>query len=195
MSDVHAQRRNLPLLATKETCAGRTYIVTGANTGLGFEAAKHLVALGSAKVILAVRNTKAGNEAKAKIESATGVTGVADVWLLDLADYDSVKAFASKAIAGLGRIDGLIENASVASVSTEPINGQNANISINVIGTFLLAALLLPKLKETALQMSAVPHLVFVSSRSGFEMEQIWNEFKDDPFVKLRTEDAGIQAA
>jgi hypothetical protein len=40
---IETQRRNLPLLATTEICSGGTYIVTGANTGLGFEAAKHLV--------------------------------------------------------------------------------------------------------------------------------------------------------
>jgi len=192
-SDPIVQTRGLPLLVTRESCAGRTYIVTGANTGLGFEAAKHLVALGAAKVILAVRNTSAGNDAKAKIDSATGTTNVADVWYLDLANYESVKAFATKATTELSRIDGLIENASVASMSEELVNGQNMNISINVIGTFLLAAQLLPKLSETARLHHVLPHLVFVSSRAGFDVEQIWNLIKDDPFVKIQLD--GVRQA
>ncbi|KAK0649900.1 putative short-chain dehydrogenase/reductase family protein [Cercophora newfieldiana] len=185
------QRRNLPLLATKDECAGRTYIVTGANTGLGFEAAKHLVALGSAKVILAVRNVNAGNEAKAKIDSETNTTDVAEVWYLDLANYDSVKDFANKAVSELRRIDGLIQNASVASIAEEPLNGQDANVSINVVGTFLLAVHLLPKLSETARQHNSPSHLVFVSSSAGFEVLELWNLIKDDPFVKIQAKEVG----
>ncbi|KAK0614637.1 putative short-chain dehydrogenase/reductase family protein [Immersiella caudata] len=194
MAGQYQQRRNLPLLATQETCAGRTYIVTGANTGLGFEAAKHLVSLGSAKVIMAVRNVPAGNDAKAKIEAATNTANIADVWYLDLGNYDSVKAFAKKANAQLGRIDGLVQNASVASIQKEPLNGQDANISINVIGTFLLALLLLPKLSETGLAHGAPSHLVFVSSRAGFESQQAWDRIKDDPLVKMQSEDVGHSA-
>ncbi|KAK7414071.1 hypothetical protein QQX98_007103 [Neonectria punicea] len=117
MDAVATQPRGLPLLATTETCSGRTYVVTGANTGLGFEAAKHLVALDAAKVILAVRNVAAGDIAKAKIEEATGKTGVAEVWALDLASYESVKMFANRVIAELERVDALIENAAVAMSS------------------------------------------------------------------------------
>jgi Dehydrogenases with different specificities (related to short-chain alcohol dehydrogenases) len=113
-AEVATQRRNLPLLATTETCSGGTYIVTGANTGLGFEAAKHLVALGAAKVVMGVRNVSAGETAKAEIEKATGQANVADVWALDLASYESVKAFAKRAIAELDRVDAVIENAAVA---------------------------------------------------------------------------------
>ncbi len=57
---ISTQRLHLPLLVTTETCSGGTYIVTGANTGLGLEASKHLVAVGAAKVIMAVRNIAAG---------------------------------------------------------------------------------------------------------------------------------------
>jgi hypothetical protein len=54
------QPRGLPLLATPNNCLGRTYIVTSANSGLGLEAARHLVNAGAAKVVLAVCNTMAG---------------------------------------------------------------------------------------------------------------------------------------
>ncbi|CAG8955321.1 hypothetical protein HYFRA_00011303 [Hymenoscyphus fraxineus] len=103
------QRMSLPLVVTKQTCSGATYIITGANKGLGFEAAKHLVEVGAAKVILAVRNTQAGNAAMAVIEAATHTENVVEVWELDLSSYASVKAFANKAIIELDRFDALIE--------------------------------------------------------------------------------------
>ncbi len=53
--------------------------MTGSNTGLGLEAAKHLVALGAAKVILGVRDVNAGEVAKTEIEKETGKTHVAEV--------------------------------------------------------------------------------------------------------------------
>jgi DNA-binding LacI/PurR family transcriptional regulator len=46
---IATQPHNLPLLVTTSTCTGSTYIVTGSNTGIGYEAAKHLVALGASK--------------------------------------------------------------------------------------------------------------------------------------------------
>ncbi|KMK58732.1 short-chain dehydrogenase/reductase family protein [Aspergillus fumigatus Z5] len=110
-SAAQTQCGNRPLLATTEICAGGTYIVTGANTGLGFEAAKHLVGLEAAKVIVAVRNVSAGEKAKKDIEESTGRIGVAEVWPLDLASYDSVKTFAQKATTELDRIDAMRETA------------------------------------------------------------------------------------
>lgn len=174
MSDANVQTRNLPLLATREHCSGKTYVVTGANTGLGFEAAKHLVALGSAKVILAVRNLNAGNSAKAKIEADTGITGVVDVWHLDLADYDSIKSFASK-VRELKAVEGVVMNASVADGSGKIVNGLDVNVAVNVMGTFLLTLLIMGKLRETK------GRVVVVSSRAGFEVKELWGKIKGDP--------------
>jgi NAD(P)-dependent dehydrogenase (short-subunit alcohol dehydrogenase family) len=91
------------------------YIVTGTNTGLGFEAAKHLVALGAAKVIMGVRIVNAGETAKAQSEVETGKANVAEVWTLDLTSYDSVKAFIKRVVAELDGIDALIENTGLAA--------------------------------------------------------------------------------
>ena len=103
----------LPILVDSKTCSNKTYIVTGANNGLGLETARHLIQSSASRVILAVRNITAGEAAKADIERTTGRTGVADVWYLDLASSASVTAFASKADKELDGIDGLIENAGV----------------------------------------------------------------------------------
>ncbi|KAH7137385.1 putative short chain dehydrogenase/ reductase [Dactylonectria estremocensis] len=184
-ADVPTQPRELPLLATAETCSGGTYIVTGANVGLGFEAAKHLVALGAVKVIMAVRNVTAGEAAKIKIEEATGIANVAEVWVLDLASYDSVKAFAKKSAAELDRIDALIENAGVAMPGTTLPEGHLAPFTVNVLSTLLLAALMLPKLSESAEKFGIMPRIAFVTSGVGFDAKAEWEGIKDDPLRKM----------
>lgn len=186
---IPTQPRGLPLFATTETCSGGTYIVTGANTGLGFEAAKHLVALGAAKVIMGVRNVSAGETAKARIEAATGITNVADVWALDLASYDSVKAFAKRALAELDRIDALIENAAVALAQRVLAEGHIVPVTVNVLSTFLLGILLLPKMSESARRFGILPHLVVVTSGISFDAQADWNQIKDDPLAKMDDEE------
>lgn len=146
---------------------GGTYIVTGANSGLGLECAKHLVRLGATRVIMAVRSQTRGEEAKGKIESETGRIGVAEVWPLDLASYDSIKSFADKATTGLATIDALIENASLSMGTWTEAEGVETTIAVNVLGTFLLAMLLLPKLKQSV-SSKRTPHLVIVGSGAGF---------------------------
>jgi NAD(P)-dependent dehydrogenase (short-subunit alcohol dehydrogenase family) len=89
---------------------GQTVIITGANTGLGFEAAIHIVRAGAEKVILGVRSLTKGEAAKTNIESRTGKQDIIEVWQLDLASYDSVKAFVRRA-EGLKRLDVVLENA------------------------------------------------------------------------------------
>ncbi|RDW60301.1 hypothetical protein BP5796_11907 [Coleophoma crateriformis] len=192
---VPTQLRNLPLLATVETCSGGTYIVTGANTGLGLEAAKYLVALGAAKVIMGVRNVTAGESARAEIEAATGKANIAEVWMLDLASYESVKAFAQRAVAELDRIDALIENAAVAAGQRALAEGHLVTVTVNVISTFLLAVLLLPKLSQSAQQSGILPHLVVVTSSVSFDFEEDWNKIKDDPLVKLDDEELAVMKA
>jgi NAD(P)-dependent dehydrogenase (short-subunit alcohol dehydrogenase family) len=185
---VATQPHNLPLYVTRETCTGGTYIVTGANTGLGFEVAKHLVSLGASKVILGVRNTSSGESAKADIETATGTSNVAEVWELDLASYASVKAFAKRVVAELERIDAVIENAGVAGSQRVLAEGHFMNVTVNVLSTFLLGVLLLPKMSESAKQFGILPHLVIVTSRTAFDMEAAWAQLKDDPIVKIDQE-------
>ncbi|KAK0702298.1 putative short-chain dehydrogenase/reductase family protein [Lasiosphaeris hirsuta] len=182
------QRLNLPLLISRESCAGGTYIVTGANTGLGFEAAKHLVAIGAEKVIMGVRNLQAGQEAKAKIEAATNIFGVADVWHLDLSSYDSVKAFAAKAVAQLSRIDALIENAAVAPGQRIVAEGHVSAVTVNVLSTFLLAVLLLPKMSRSSQEHNILPHIVIVTSRVSFDFRADWDRIKGDPLAGIDEE-------
>jgi NAD(P)-dependent dehydrogenase (short-subunit alcohol dehydrogenase family) len=148
----------------KRSFTGETVIVTGSNTGLGKEAARHLARLGASKVILAVRNTEAGDKAKADIESTTKCApDVVEVWTLDLSSFDSVKAFAKRA-SQLPRVDVLLENAGIATAKWELAEGYEKTLTVNVISTFLLAFLMIPKMKETASKFNVQPRLTIVSS-------------------------------
>lgn len=147
------------------TFDNQTVIITGANTGLGAAAAEHAVRRSAAKVIIACRTVSKGETAKTKIEKATGRKGVLEVWALDLASHDSIKAFAARAEKELDRLDVFIANAGIQVSKFSLVNGFENTISINVISTFLLALLVLPKMKQTAAaHPMSTPHLVILAS-------------------------------
>ena len=107
---------------------GETIIVTGANSGLGFEAARHFTRLDAEKVILAVRSTEKGEAAKKSIEESTQRHGVVEVWPMDLCSYESVKQFA-KRVEGLKRLDAIVENAGKATRKYEVAEDNESTIS------------------------------------------------------------------
>jgi retinol dehydrogenase-12 len=162
-SQLHAK---IPYPTKKWT--GQTIIVTGSNVGMGLEAARHFVRLDAAKVILAVRNLSKGEAAKASIEASEKRLNVVDVWELDLAKYASVKAFAARA-QKLERLDVVIENAGIYTFEFNQAEENEATITVNVVSTFLLALLLIPKLRETAVKFEKVPVLTFTGSFVHFD--------------------------
>lgn len=154
--------------------AGQTIIITGSNVGLGKEAARHFAQLNAAKIILAVRNLKAGEDAKADILKTTKrESSVIEVWKLDLSSYETVKAFTKRA-ESLERVDVLLENAAVAATKHSTAEGHELTITINVISTFLLALLMVPKLKETAQKFNVKPRISIVSSEV-----HAWTKFEE----------------
>jgi len=143
--------------------SGQTVIVTGSNVGLGFEAARHITRLKAEKVILAVRTLEKGEKAKKSIEESTGRQGVVEVWPLDLSSYESVKEFVKKA-ESLKRLDVVLENAGVVPSGFSLAEDNESTITVNVVSTFLLALMILPKLRETATKYNVTPRLTIVSS-------------------------------
>ncbi|RFU31166.1 hypothetical protein B7463_g5191, partial [Scytalidium lignicola] len=143
---------------------GLTVIVTGANTGLGLEAARHFVRLNAEKVILAVRTVKKGEEAKKSIESSANRNGVVEVWELDLSRYDSVKEFANKCNKNLKRLDCVVENAGISAAEYNTLEGTESTLTVNVYSTFLLGILLLPFLRKTSVTFNTLTRLVIIAS-------------------------------
>jgi NAD(P)-dependent dehydrogenase (short-subunit alcohol dehydrogenase family) len=122
--------------------AGRVVVITGSNTGVGYEAAAVLANSG-AHVVLAVRNLGKGADAEARI-TAANPNAVVSVQELDLASLDSVRKAADQLRAAHPRIDLLINNAGVMTLdkaSTE--EGFELQFGTNHLGHFALTALLL----------------------------------------------------
>jgi NAD(P)-dependent dehydrogenase (short-subunit alcohol dehydrogenase family) len=128
--------------------SGKTIIVTGANIGIGFEAAKVLAAKG-ARVLLGCRDAGKAEAAMAQIRQATPGVNLAHL-PLDQADLASVRRAAELTVAE-PRIDVLLNNAGVMFPPlTRTKEGFELQFGVNHLGTFALTSLLLPKLAETA---------------------------------------------
>ncbi|EMR67760.1 putative short-chain dehydrogenase reductase family protein [Eutypa lata UCREL1] len=160
------QYKKLPILANESTCLGKTYIVTGSNSGLGLETARHLVEFLASRVVLAVRNLTAGENANKEIEKSTGRKGV-------------VQSFAKKASAELDRIDGLVANAGVMLDAWSIAEGMETSVTVNVINTLFLGVLMMPKLSESGRKFGIKPTLVFIVSVLGYTVKAEMDKSRD----------------
>src|SRR3954467_9858191 len=125
---------------------GRTFVVTGANSGIGLVAARELARAG-ARVVLAVRDTEKGEEA------ARSIKGNTEVRKLDLA---SVREFAE---AWDGPIDVLVNNAGVMAIpESRTQDGFEMQIGTNHLGPFALTNLLLPSITDRVVTVSSPAH-------------------------------------
>ena len=124
---------------------GRTAVITGANTGLGYETAAALAAKG-ARVVLAVRNVDKGRDAATRIQQATPGADVS-VQQLDLGSLASVRAAAEELKSKHDTIDLLINNAGVMYPPKETTeDGFELQFGTNHLGHFALTGLLLDRL-------------------------------------------------
>ena len=128
---------------------GRTYVITGANSGIGLSAARELAGKG-ARVILAVRNTTKGEEA------ARTISGETQVRELDLADLGSVRAFAEAVDED---VDVLIDNAGVMNIPhARTADGFEMQFGTNHLGHFALTNLLLPRITDRVVVIASGAH-------------------------------------
>ncbi len=138
--------------------SGQVVVVTGANSGIGFEAARAMTARG-ATVVMACRNVAKGERALERIRALTGSTS-AQVEELDLSRLASVRAFAERIGQAHGRVDRLVNNAGVMAIPYERTeDGFEMQMGTNHFGHFALTGLLLD-----ALIAAPAPRVVTVSS-------------------------------
>ncbi|KAB5580339.1 hypothetical protein GE09DRAFT_434279 [Coniochaeta sp. 2T2.1] len=140
----------LPMPVATPDLPKQTIIVTGANTGLGLETSRHLLRLGVGKLIMGVRNLDKGEKARTELlESTKRLPDSVEVWHLDMENNDSVKAFAHRATTTLDRLDALLANAGILAGKHTLVNGVERTIAVNVVSTYLLFFLVLPKLRQS----------------------------------------------
>ena len=185
------QKRNPPQ-EVDVSFAGKTIIVTGASSGLGYETALKFAQKGASTLILAVRNVKKGEAAKSSIEAATGQSSstTIEIWELEMVDYESVKRFAKRA-EGLEKLDIAVLNAGVLSKEFRKEKyGFESTLQINTLSTTLLALLLLPTLRRSK-TADHIPVLEIVSSGLYADVSapiddplQAWNKPEDFNYQK-----------
>ncbi|EEY15177.1 conserved hypothetical protein [Verticillium alfalfae VaMs.102] len=102
--EAYSQFKDLPVPDTLQT--GRTIIITGANVGFGLEAARHFTRLHADRVIIACRDKTKGDTAADWIRASFPDSPTKlNVWLVDISDFASIKAFAARAEKELNRVD------------------------------------------------------------------------------------------
>lgn len=142
----------------------RTYLITGANSGVGFATAGAL-ATSDTDVILAVRNIEKGKEAAREIKKFVGDSNL-HIQYIDLASLQSIKTASEEMLDKFSRIDVLINNAGIHDLrGGETSDGVELNYGINYLGPFYLTRLLIGRLLETATK-SGEARVVNVSSWS-----------------------------
>ena len=141
---------------------GRTAVVTGANSGIGLEAARGLAALG-ARVVMACRSLGKAQRAAGEIRASVPGADV-EVRALDLADLSSVRAFADTLADET--VDLLIHNAGVMALPTrrETADGFEMQFGTNVLGHFALTARLLPRVRAAGPGAAGPPRVVWIAS-------------------------------
>lgn len=175
--------------------AGKVYLVTGANTGIGKEVAQILYSK-NAVVWMTARNPEKGANAVASIKEAHPASkGRLELLHLDLSDLTTIKASAEKFLAGEKRLDVLFNNAGVMfpPQGSKTAQGYELQLGTNCLGPFLFTQLLTPTLIATAktapsgsvrvvwVASSATEHL---NPRGGIDMDNL--DYKHEVFYPWR---------
>lgn len=183
--------------------SGKTILITGANTGLGFECARVLAAKG-ARVLLACRDRGKAEAAMAQIRAETPSADLAFL-PLDQGDLASVRAAAEQAQAE-PRIDVLLNN---AGVMMPPLSytkdGFEQQFGVNHLGTFALTGLLLPKLAQAPAGRvaitSSLAHKVKtfefddLGAKNGYSRGKVYGQSKLANILFLAELDRRLRAA
>ncbi|KAF4584689.1 NAD(P)-binding domain superfamily protein [Pleurotus pulmonarius] len=149
--------------------SGKTVLVVGANTGIGYETAKHFAAMNPARLIMACRSQEKGAVAVTNLKESTGFDK-AELWLVDLCSFASVQAFANKFEKEVERLDILVANAGVIPVKYEATEDDwETSIQVNHLAPALLIFLLLPQMFKAAELSSSEPRIVIVASMAHQE--------------------------
>jgi len=146
--------------------AGRTFLVTGANAGIGYATAAELARRGG-RVYLGARSTARGEQAVTAIKATTGSDQVR-LLNLDLSDLACVRRAAQTVLDSGEPLHVLINNAGVGGVRGRTADGFEIHFGVNHLGHFALTQALLPLLTE-----SAPARIVNVASDSHYQAKGI----------------------
>jgi len=130
--------------------SGKTYVITGANAGIGFQAARTFLGKG-ATVVMMNRSVEKSQKAVAALKAEYGEDANVDFLQLDLAALSSVRDAANTLLGKVPRIDALICNAGIAQVPSQTLtdDGFESMLATNHYGHFLLSGLLFERIAQS----------------------------------------------
>jgi NAD(P)-dependent dehydrogenase (short-subunit alcohol dehydrogenase family) len=133
-----------------ENLAGKSYLITGATSGTGFEATKILLSKGARVLMLnrnPIKSTKIISALKQELGNAIDVSSIE----MDLASQASVKKAAEEVLSTVSQIHALICNAAIAQVPKREltVDGWESQMGVNYFGHFTLQALLFPLVEKS----------------------------------------------
>ncbi|KAK1224190.1 hypothetical protein PQX77_012917 [Marasmius sp. AFHP31] len=210
------QTKGMPPAVQGVTLKDQTILITGANTGLGLEAAKHFARRDPGRLVMVCRSEERGRGAVECVAKETGLErDRIELWISDLTSFDSVRSVKEK-IDGLERLDIIVENAGVAMgeykltedgwettyvcpitfllffVDPTSPHLTPPSMQVNLLSTALRILLHLPKLIETASKHpETVPRIVYVSSGSHYSQTISKEAIDKDETVRAVSEDRG----
>lgn len=161
---------------------GKTFLITGANTGLGFQTAQEL-AKKNAYVILAGRNSDKINEAISDIKKNSPAAKL-EAGIVDLSDLNSVKEFATIILERHKRLDVLINNAGVMfPPPSKTRDGFEMQFGVNFMAHFALTAYLFPLLNKTlnsrVVTLSSIAHKNGKIDFDNLKLEKPYDKFRE----------------
>ncbi|REG84122.1 SDR family oxidoreductase [Marinomonas pollencensis] len=129
---------------------GKTYLITGANTGVGFQGARILLSKG-ANVVMLNRSASKSEVAIEKLKKEFGSTAKVSYITIDLAKLDSIRQAATEILEKVPSIDALICNGAIAQIAKQQLtaDGFESQLGVNHYGHFLLSGLLFERIENS----------------------------------------------
>lgn len=158
--------------------SGKTYIITGANAGAGFQAARILLKK-NAKVVMLNRSSEKSEAAIADLRQEFGAKAHVSFIRMDLSVLDSVREAAEEVLKTVPRIDALINNAAIAQVPTRKltVDGFESQLGTNHYGHFLLNGLLFDRIAESKGRIVVVASLGYNMGLKTIKFDDMnWDE-------------------
>jgi len=174
--------------------AGKTYVITGANIGAGFEAARVFLSKG-AKVVMMNRNADKSTAAIATLKQEFGSDADVTFVSMDLAVLASVREAAAEVLENVPHMDALICNAAIAQVAKQEItvDGFESQLGVNHFGHFLLCGLLFERIEESGGRIVVVGSNAYKMGLKKIQFEDLnfdvnytaWNSYAQSKLAQM----------
>ncbi len=172
----------------------RTYLITGANSGAGFEATRILLSKG-ASVVMLNRNAQKSVAAIQALKQEFGTEAKVSFVLMDLAELDSVRTAAATLLKIVPNIDALICNAAIAQVAKQEhtVDGFESQLGVNHFGHFLLCGLLFERIESSKGRIVVVGSNAYKMGKKTIQFDDLnfdhnytaWNAYAQSKLAQV----------